>query len=778
MKPPRKCLHTAPQEYACMRRKALPVTSGIVLAVVTVLWCAASESAAQEDLAKRQAYLEQLRRIIPESPEWEAWLAETGELPPDFSAMPSVPHLPDPLLREVNGRQERVTTPEAWRERREELKALLHHWVIGTAPPPPENLRAEVLSEREEAGATVREVQLAFGPDHKAKLWLEIFIPKGVGPFPVFMTQYNHRAWVLIAVRRGYLCCVYAGADARDDTHTFIEAYSGYDWSKLTRRAWAAGRCLDYLETVPEADTKRVVLTGHSRNGKQSLIASALDERFSVVISSSSGAGGCLTTRYFAEQHFGEGIESITRRFPDWFHPRFRFFVGREDKLPVDLHELVALSAPRPCLLSIALNDNVESSWAMQQTYLSVQQVYRLLGAEDHLRILWRPAAHETWPTIIERYLDWCDTHFGRRDYEFPEHLIHPWNWDEWKRRSGLPWDAAQFPRRALDDRMQVSSEADWLKEREEIRAAVQEMLGTPPPVVSNPMDTYGREAAHIRSLLKREGVGEGLERDNVVFGEYVNGDVYMPEGLRESGRKAPAILWLHPFSYSHGYVAGYKRGEYHHRTLARAGYAVFCFDQVGFGRRIEEVEGFYERYPDWSLLGKMVRDAQAALDAIEVLPYIDQDNVWVVGYSLGALVGLHLAALDERVDGLVSICGPQPFRLDTVEKGAGGLRRWSQDHMLLPRLGLFIGHEDRVPYDVPELLACIAPRPVLVVSPQLDREARLEDVTRAVEAARKVYALRGAADGLVQLSPEDYNTFEPPITQDAVIGWLGGHKR
>ncbi|MCL6431854.1 MAG: Eco57I restriction-modification methylase domain-containing protein, partial [Anaerolineae bacterium] len=99
----------------------------------------------------------------------------------------------------------------------------------------------------------------------------------------------------------------------------------------------------DYLGTVPQADRLRIALTGHSRNGKQSLIAAALDERIALVISSSSGAGGAMPARYFSEQHLGEGIELLTRRFPDWFHPRLRFFVGREDRLPVDLHELVAL---------------------------------------------------------------------------------------------------------------------------------------------------------------------------------------------------------------------------------------------------------------------------------------------------------------------------------------------------------------------------------------------------------------------------------------------------
>jgi|GEM_PF-5698736 len=46
---------------------------------------------------KQREYLEQLRRILPHSDASEAWLEKSGELPPDFSVMPSHPELPDVL---------------------------------------------------------------------------------------------------------------------------------------------------------------------------------------------------------------------------------------------------------------------------------------------------------------------------------------------------------------------------------------------------------------------------------------------------------------------------------------------------------------------------------------------------------------------------------------------------------------------------------------------------------------------------------------------------------
>ena len=90
----------------------------------------------------------------------------------------------------------------------------------------------------------------------------------------------------------------------------------------------------------------------------------------------------------------GEGIESTTRMFPRWFHPRLRFFAGREDRLPFDANLLVALIAPRACLMQYALNDEVSNTWGSEQTYHSALRAYQLLGRPEALGILRLPGFH------------------------------------------------------------------------------------------------------------------------------------------------------------------------------------------------------------------------------------------------------------------------------------------------------------------------------------------------------------------------------------------------
>ena len=170
--------------------------------------------------------------------------------------------------------------------------------------------------------------------------------------------------------------------------------------------------------------------------------------------------------------------------------------------------------------------------------------------------------------------------------------------------------------------------------------------------------------------------------------------------------------------------------------------------------------------------MGKLVADLRGAVDALENLNFIDSTKISVLGYSLGATVGLYGAALDKRIAGVVSVCGFTPMRTDTPEKGTEGIRAYSHLHGLLPRLGFFAGHENRIPYDFNDILATIAPRPLLVVAPVLDQDATLEDVRSCVMEAKGAYQLYGASENIQIDTPYDYNRFSETM-QKNVLQWF-----
>src|SRR5512138_1536372 len=79
---------------------------------------------AQSNL-KQKTLLSQMLRVFPQSELWEKWLGTSGELPPDFDALPPVAYLPDPL-RFADGQA--VLTAPQWIQRRQELLALFRRY--------------------------------------------------------------------------------------------------------------------------------------------------------------------------------------------------------------------------------------------------------------------------------------------------------------------------------------------------------------------------------------------------------------------------------------------------------------------------------------------------------------------------------------------------------------------------------------------------------------------------------------------------------------------------
>jgi pimeloyl-ACP methyl ester carboxylesterase len=746
---------------------------------------------------ERREYLARLIGILPDVPTFREWLDRTHELPPDFDAFPRVNGLPDPL-RFLDGRP--VRNLDEWKARRAEIRRLYEKYDLGSMPPKAKLARATVIEETSGKGYLVRDLRLEFGPQDKGAMRMRIAIPEGKGPFPVLISP-NLVGWGPSLLRRGYISVGYAANDGMDDAAALAQLYPEYDFALLPRRAWAVSPVLDYLEKVPQVDMKRVAIFGYSRDGKMATIAAAWDERIGALIAGSTGVGGVLAWRASGERGFGEGIETTTRQFPTWFVPRLRFFSGREDRLPIDANLLVAMLAPRPVLMEWGHNDEVSNTWGNEQTYYSALKVYKLFGQPDRIGTMRVPGFHGA--NDQEACLDWLDIQFGRSTRAWSNNLIFQWDWEKWKSNSKETVNLERYPRRALNDILAgeggaaVTSSADWEKRAASIRGSVEWALGEEPPLMPpgpgrggrggrGPM-TGGRAGGNpgqvtpdlVNWVIQRGGNQFGWlppDKDQVAsrpvaFGFNVRGDLYYPANTPENA-KLPTVIWLHGFSYPLGYMWVYHNDLHPILALVRAGYAVLAYDQSGFGSRLTETGPFYDRYPHWSHMGRMVEDARAAIDALAGDNLVDAQRIYVFGYSMGGAVGLYTAALDPRVKGVVSISGFTLMRTDTAERGTGGVARYSHERDLIPRLGFFVGKESQIPYDFHELLAVIAPRPALVVQPQLDRDATPADVRTAVQQAKQVYQLYNASASLELREPWDYNRL-PNKTQDEIIQWM-----
>ena len=327
------------------------------------------------------------------------------------------PELPDPLVLKSG---KRVTTAaQWWTERRPEIVEAFDREVYGRAPrstPPVEwqvvTTDNEVVGSVPAVTKTLRgRVDNAFHPAVAVDIELTLTTPSAArGKVPVVLElAFN---W---AGRRPPGGLVPAGPTAREQVlargwgyatlfPTSVQADDGAgltrgiiglvkrgrardldDWGALRAWAWGASRALDYFETDPSVDARRVGVEGHSRYGKAALVAMAYDDRFAVAYVSSSGAGGAKLHR----RNFGEIVENVAGVGEyHWMAGQYLKYAGPLTwaDLPVDAHQLIALCAPRPVFIgsgSSTAGDGWVDPRGMFLAAVGAGPVYRLLGKKD-----------------------------------------------------------------------------------------------------------------------------------------------------------------------------------------------------------------------------------------------------------------------------------------------------------------------------------------------------------------------------------------------------------
>jgi len=183
------------------------------------------------------------------------------------------------------------------------------------------------------------------------------------------------------------------------------------DWGMIGSWAWGISRGMDYLVTNPRIDAAKVILIGFSRLGKAALWAGAQDERFAIVVSNESGGGGAALSKRI----FGETVANLAGGV--WFCGNFRKYADREQDMPIDQHELLALIAPRPLLVTSAAEDLWSDPKGEFLSAAAADPVYRLLGTDGIAQKDW-PDAGKLLDSTIGYYL-----RTGKHDVTF----------DDWK---------------------------------------------------------------------------------------------------------------------------------------------------------------------------------------------------------------------------------------------------------------------------------------------------------------------------------------------------------
>jgi len=292
-----------------------------------------------------------------------------------------------------------VTTPADWARRRVEI---LDYWqgVMGNWPPLITKPVIEYISEERREDFTQHRVSVEIAPGRQMVDGY-ILVPDGQGPFPAVLVVYydaetgigmgkDYRDFALQLTRRGFVTMSIGTPEFSSlkppykPLLTQAEDRTGPTLQPLSALGYVAANCCNALANLRQVDPERIGVMGHSYGGKWAMFASCLYEKFACAVWSDPGIvfdEARANVNYWEPWYLGyESDRQRERGIPSQKNPR----TGAYKKLMAqgrDLHELHALMAPRPFLVSGGSEDTAER-WKALNHSIAVNDI---LGYKDRV---------------------------------------------------------------------------------------------------------------------------------------------------------------------------------------------------------------------------------------------------------------------------------------------------------------------------------------------------------------------------------------------------------
>jgi dienelactone hydrolase len=242
--------------------------------------------------------------------EWARWKEVTTWKRPDLSTGQEGRAELVPLLGETGTSAGRIDSVEKWQRRRAQLAETITA-ILGS----PEDLRppeveAEVLGEQVLTDHVRRHLRIRSEEDDWIPAYLLLPRPLPEGPLPTMICLHQTVAWgkrepcgmegdrelafALELVRQGYACLapdaigfgerIPAGTQPYHDSLDFYRKHP--HWSFMGKMIWDVARVVDFLETQPFFDARRIGCIGHSHGAYGTWFAVAYEPRLTAAIAS------------------------------------------------------------------------------------------------------------------------------------------------------------------------------------------------------------------------------------------------------------------------------------------------------------------------------------------------------------------------------------------------------------------------------------------------------------------------------------------------------------
>lgn len=282
-----------------------------------------------------------------------------------------------------------VVTKDGFACRKEEIGALFQRYELGTLPPKPSTVTGSYSGGTLTITAGNGGTTISFTVTITGNTG-------GTAPYPAIIALGGSS----IPSQPGVALITYNNDDiaAQNDKSSrgkgkFYTLYgANHSAGALMAWTWGIGRIIDALSTTTghNIDVNKIGVTGCSRNGKGTFIATAFEPRIALGIVQESGSGGAGCWRISdAMLKAGTSTQTASEIVNEnvWFSPNFDQYVNNVGVLPFDHHLLASLVAPRGLLVI----DNTGIDWLGPQSVWGCQTTgaaaYQALGVTDRMGI-------------------------------------------------------------------------------------------------------------------------------------------------------------------------------------------------------------------------------------------------------------------------------------------------------------------------------------------------------------------------------------------------------
>ncbi len=294
----------------------------------------------------------------------------------------------------------KVETPEDWQRRRTEIRL---DWMklMGPWPKLLKNHDAEILEDKKRENFRQLKISFKWTPVQRTTGYL--LIPEGKGKRPaaisvyyepetaIGLSKHQHRDFALQLARRGFVT-LSLGTSATSGNRTYANYYPSIDKATvqpLSMLGCAAANAWNFLAKRPEVDAERIGILGHSYGGKWAMFASCLFDKFACAAWSDPGIAFDVrpNVNYWEPWYLGWHPRPWRKRGVPTKENPARGLYPRLLKEGRDLHELHALMAPRPFLVSGGAEDTARRWEALNHSIA----VCDLLGVKNRVAMTNRP---------------------------------------------------------------------------------------------------------------------------------------------------------------------------------------------------------------------------------------------------------------------------------------------------------------------------------------------------------------------------------------------------